>query len=269
MSKMKKYAFFIFAVVSFFPICGDVIDAADDKEILYNEADVYFEKGMYRKAEEEYKNIIEIYPDYAPAYNNLGIISSMDPAKTKESVLYFLKAATIDPNYASPYRNLGIICYKIRELEKAVAYFKKAIELDPGNSGDFFNMGWIFMVGMGKTELAVDFFKKAIELKEDYAEPHYALGLAYITLNKKGSVIDEITELRFLRREDLAGALEDYIRPTDTGKPIDMTQNLQVDTEYSMEGGREIIESKGRITGNATISITLKGAGGAVSQKKQ
>jgi tetratricopeptide (TPR) repeat protein len=72
---------------------------------------VYESKGLYTLAENQYRKVIELHPDFAGGYFNLAI-------------LYL--------------RNMG-------QFDKALALLNKSIELDPGGVDDYMLQGVIYM----------------------------------------------------------------------------------------------------------------------------
>ena len=66
-----------------------------------------------------------------------------------------------DPDYAAAYDVLGLLYGKLGESEKAEASFKKALSLDPKNSGMLNNYG-LFLCSHGKAEEGQKKFAAAI-----------------------------------------------------------------------------------------------------------
>ena len=76
------------------------------------------------KAIENYKKAIEINPNYAQAYNNLGIalhkLFRMDKA-----IESYQKAISINSNFAEPQSNLGNAMLEINKPKESLIYFEK------------------------------------------------------------------------------------------------------------------------------------------------
>jgi tetratricopeptide (TPR) repeat protein len=49
----------------------------------------------------------------------------------KDAIIAFKEALDIDPNFAQPYFNLGILLNNIGKIDEAIACFQSAIELVP------------------------------------------------------------------------------------------------------------------------------------------
>lgn len=242
--------------------------AAAPMEEVYAEANRLFQEGRYRDAYSGYKDLLEEYPDYAAAYNNLGVITSMADETIPESIVYFMNAIKMDHGYAEPLANLGALCCKIGEYDKAETYLKRVIELEPECAKHYFTLGWMYAVGKKDQEKAVEYLNKSVELEPDYPEAYYVLGLAYIDMNRKTDVLDQITSLRMLNKEALARALEDMVRTPSaggSGKESAVSSsaagaNNSVRMSYDVAGSSPASASGGggSLKGSGTIQIRVR-----------
>src|SRR5207248_3182435 len=73
---------------------------------------------------------ITVYPDYADAHNNLGVLflRTNQPAKAREQ---FQKALAGDPQLATAHVNLARIAIAEKNYQQAEADLDKAVTLDP------------------------------------------------------------------------------------------------------------------------------------------
>ena len=65
-------------------------------------------RGNLKEAVDAYKKAIAIKPDYADAYNNLGV-ALQDRDTIDDAIDAFKKAITIKPDYVEAHRNLSTI----------------------------------------------------------------------------------------------------------------------------------------------------------------
>ncbi|MCX5710869.1 MAG: tetratricopeptide repeat protein [Candidatus Omnitrophica bacterium] len=89
--------------------------------------------GNIQTAEQFYQKAIEIDPNYAVPYNDLGVLleAQGQGARAEQS---YLKAVQVDPNYLSAYSNLAIFYETKRDLNKAAFYWDKRAKLgDPSD----------------------------------------------------------------------------------------------------------------------------------------
>ncbi len=103
--------------------------SAVDYLILGNNAD---EEKDFPLAEHHYRKAIELNPNYADAYNNLGILLGKDESRWMEAEAAHREAIGLNPNYAEAYYNLGnLLARQKKELAMAEHYYRKAIKINP------------------------------------------------------------------------------------------------------------------------------------------
>ena len=159
----------------------------------YKETDIlsateWFNKGYnavmdkeWDKAISFFLRAIELDPDDAAAYNNLGIAYNSQGNTTK-AIELFEKAIELDPDYANPYYDLGIAYKAQGNYTKAIQSYEKAIELKPDYATAYNNLG-IAYKNQGNFTKAIQSYEKAIELDPDDAYTYYNLGIAYYNSN--------------------------------------------------------------------------------------
>ena len=91
-----------------------------------------FGKGDYKKAAEKLEKAIEIYPDYARAWNNLGVVhmKENDKAAAKQA---FDKSIAVDDKFVPGYLNLGRLSMLEKNATATENYLSKALSIDPNN----------------------------------------------------------------------------------------------------------------------------------------
>lgn len=77
----------------------------NDHTLHYNLGNAYLRKGLFDKASREYSISLRLKPDYADAWNNLGIIKERQN-DLQNAFLYYRKAARKDPHLKAARRNL-------------------------------------------------------------------------------------------------------------------------------------------------------------------
>ena len=85
------------------------------------------EQGKLDKAiEQAYDKAISIKPDYAEAYNNLGVALKRTRQASQEAITQaYDKAISIKPDYAESYNNMGNALKEQGKLEEAIEAYKK------------------------------------------------------------------------------------------------------------------------------------------------
>ncbi|MCT7983876.1 tetratricopeptide repeat protein [Laspinema sp. A4] len=138
-----------------------------------------------------YQQFTETYPDWGPAYLNLGIFLELQK-KIKEAISCFQKAVTLQPNLAAGHFKLGYLLQQKNEIESAIASFQATIEHQPDWIEAYNNLGLILRKIKREAE-AIDYFKKAIEINPNFAEGYRNLGT---TLQQQGKLEAAATCLR-------------------------------------------------------------------------
>ena len=82
-------------------------------------------QGKFDEAIAACRRAIEIKPDYADAYCNLGVALGMQ-GKLDEAIAAYRQAIEIKPDFAGTYTNLGKALAEQGKLDEAVAAFQQA-----------------------------------------------------------------------------------------------------------------------------------------------
>ena len=143
----------------------------------YNLGNAYYDQGNHTKAIESYKKAIELNPDDAQAYYNLGY-AYREQGNNAKAIESYKKAIELDPDYAKPYYNLGLAYYNQGNLTKAIELWEKAIELDPDYTKPYYNLGYAYRK-QGNNAKAIESYKKAIELNPDDVSAYVNMGIVY------------------------------------------------------------------------------------------
>ena len=136
---------------------------------LYNNLGVaQKELGMLKNAEINFRKAIDINKNYPEGYFNLANVLNILNRK-HEAHTFYLEAIRLNPNYFEAIINMGVTLLEIKEYSKSVAYFKKAIELKPSFYITYNYLGNSY-IEMGKVDKAIRVLCQAIEKKSSYEE---------------------------------------------------------------------------------------------------
>ena len=86
--------------------------------------------GQPERAEKLFLKSLEINPNYAETYNNLGN-SLKEMGRFSEAVNCFERAVTLKPNLAATHNNLGVVLKDLGKLDEAEVCYRRALELKP------------------------------------------------------------------------------------------------------------------------------------------
>ena len=155
----------------------------NNQTALFMKGFIYKETGDTANAVFYFRRLIDLYPDYEPAYEELGMLYAQ--RGNKLGLEYLTTALSLEPKNVNVLYGIAQLYKDIDDAETANEYYVKILEIDPTNKYAWFNRGWIEMVLYEDYANAADFFAKAIESDPQYAEAHYNLGLAYEMLGEK------------------------------------------------------------------------------------
>lgn len=191
-----------------------------------------FEEGMLRYnvkdfagAQESFQKALQFYPGFPEAHFYLAM-SIKESGGSNDQILTHLEQAVANkPDYAAAHEELGRAYYEDAQFDKAEITTLRALELNPSSVSTKLSLGWIYLLGQGKAHKAVEYFKQvAGENELPYA--YLGLGMAYYMNDERLLVMEMITALRKINREDFANQLEaivrsgPYIQPEDGGAPL-------------------------------------------------
>tara|TARA_B110000003_G_C16623958_1_gene524162 strand:+ start:461 stop:2098 length:1638 start_codon:yes stop_codon:yes gene_type:complete len=139
-------------------------------------------KGEIKESLKAILKIIEITPEDAEAYYNLGN-TLRELGKFEEAKINYIKAISLNPNFSEVNYNLGIVFKELGKFEEAEIYYKRAIKLKPNFSSAYNNLGTV-LEHLGKPEEAEKFYRQAISLEPNQAEFYNNLGTVLEQIGK-------------------------------------------------------------------------------------
>ena len=132
---------------------------------LFNSAFQNQKKKNFKIAISQYKKLIDINPNSALVYYNLGLIYEQ-LEETEVAKKNYKKSVKVDPLFFHSYNNLGILFQKQGEKEKAIDNFKKVIEINSRYINAYNNLGLVYS-SLGHYKEAVNSFIKTLELEKN------------------------------------------------------------------------------------------------------
>jgi tetratricopeptide (TPR) repeat protein len=193
---------------------------SDELQDNFMQGDLAYQSGDFKKAIQFYENVVKINPDFAPAYNALGLAHLSDKDKISNITWFFNVALEIDPQYVDAYSNLCRAYYEYQMFDEAEAACSKALEIKPDYGPAQLSLAWVYLLGKKNPEQAIPYFDQILQ-KTKNPVVLFSRGIAYGEVGDSARVIETITMLRELGKEDLAVQLESSLRasampPTDS-----------------------------------------------------
>ncbi|UCD84226.1 MAG: tetratricopeptide repeat protein [Deltaproteobacteria bacterium] len=160
----------------------------------------------YQKAEEEFKQALEVNPEFAHAqaalaenYMRWGRTIS-DKDKVKDALKLAKKSVKTDPNLAYGYRVIASInYYDQKDVEEAEKYALKAVELDKEDWESLYILGSIYFQVEDKVDFAIKYLKDTVKYYPDLLQAHVYLASLYEKLEDHRSALvhrEKMVELK-------------------------------------------------------------------------
>ena len=165
-------------------------------------------KQVWQKALERLQHALQIYPQYAQAYNNLGVVQEHLGNRESERSA-FEQAVQINDHFAAAWLNLGRMAVVDRNFPGAETLLDKANALDPSDSET--------LLILANVELLNRHYDQAIAHSErvhamgqaSHALVHFIAARAFESEHRKG---DAENELHIFLNEEPSGARADAVR---------------------------------------------------------
>ncbi len=145
----------------------------------------------------------------------------------EEAMKAYTKAIELNPEAAGAYINLGTIYYNLHRLPEAENCYRAAIQIDPQYALAYFNLGNVYDE-RGTLHEARQHYEQALQISPGYADAHYNLALVYEKLGLRGKAVhhwraylklDPTSPWAAYARQQLARSPLKIILPEDTPTP--------------------------------------------------
>ncbi len=149
----------------------------DNPSARNNLAIAYYRSGRPELAVSELSRLIEEYPRYADALNNLAAIE-IDRAGWVPAEAFARRALAVDDSLAEGWNNLGVALDEQGRLEAALPAFEKALDLESDYWRARFNLAVLYRK-MGLYRDAAKTMQEVVAQVPAYADSHLELGRLY------------------------------------------------------------------------------------------
>jgi protein O-mannosyl-transferase len=138
-----------------------------------------FVDPMVKEAISHWERAIEILPEAASPYRNLGIIYSRVYKNYDTAIVYFNKALAVEPDDPMVYFNLGMSYEGKKDYGRAVDYLRKSLELDTASVNTRSRLANIYY-GLGQFKEAIGLNQDIMRIDPDESLPYVNIGNYYI-----------------------------------------------------------------------------------------
>jgi len=142
-----------------------LVDAPDQKELLYTRALIAERLDKSATVEADLKKILATDPDNVESLNALGYTLLNQPSRYADAEQYLQRALKLEPNSAVVIDSYGWLQFKLGHAEKALSYLQQAYEKQQENeiAAHLIEV----LSSQGKQGEAKELFDKAINAAPD------------------------------------------------------------------------------------------------------
>ena len=111
-----------------------------------NLGNIFLKEGNCDEAIKYFKTAIRSSKNYYRAHYNLGVAYSTCKKPLTFAFKKYLDAININPDYAEAYANLGVVAFDLNWFECSESAYKKAIRIKKDYAEAYFNLGNLYWV---------------------------------------------------------------------------------------------------------------------------
>jgi tetratricopeptide (TPR) repeat protein len=138
----------------------------------------------------------------------LAAVQAEETGEKQRAITLYEEILDIDPEYAAAYINLGTIQFHLRRFDLAEQLYRRATVADPAYVLAYFDLGNV-LDELERPDESIAAYSQAIALAPRYADAHYNLALAY---ERKGQRRPALLHWQSYLRLDNRGPLADHAR---------------------------------------------------------
>ncbi|MFO7980531.1 MAG: tetratricopeptide repeat protein [Candidatus Aminicenantes bacterium] len=170
-------------------------DNPDDAKVYFNMmVKMYDDANMPDKAIESAKKLIELQPNSADAYYNVGYMY-VKQEQYREAIPIFEKAIELNPDMEYAYQNLAVCYSNLNQYSNSIKILKQLIDKYPNNADVWLSIA-VNYLKMKQWRSAIDPLRKTIELEPNNAQAYYNLGIAYLNIRDNASAREVYLQLK-------------------------------------------------------------------------
>ena len=137
-------------------------------------ANKLYQSGQLDEAYLALDELVERYPDYAQAHNDLGVLS-YEKSDTKKALYHYRRAVSLEPQNMTFQKNLADFLYfSDKDVHAALNIYTTLLRQNPEDTEVLFAIGYI-SAELGNTDDANLFFNRILEIDPEHHEAQHAL----------------------------------------------------------------------------------------------
>lgn len=140
---------------------------ANNRTALFMKGFIYKEKGDTASAVQLFRRVCDRYPDYAPAFEQLGVLYA---AHGENIALEYLNTVLeLEPSNTNAIYALALFYQDRGDYENAETLYRQLLDINPNSADAWHNLGWIELTHYSDYQRAVEYFDHALEVDPDMA----------------------------------------------------------------------------------------------------
>jgi tetratricopeptide (TPR) repeat protein len=129
----------------------------------YNEGVVLMREDDYKKALKKFEKATEADPEFAFAWDNLGLCYR-HAERYEDAISTYRKSLAIDPEGKFPLTNLPVVYSLMGKNEEAIKEYDNLLKYYPGDAEAFYGVGTIWFYSLKNAEKALPYLCKAYNI---------------------------------------------------------------------------------------------------------
>ncbi|MCG8615346.1 MAG: tetratricopeptide repeat protein, partial [Desulfobacterales bacterium] len=194
---MSKRLWIVLGLLALFAVACATPE--EKKTAFYDKGVAFFEAGEYIKARLEFKNALQIDPEFAPAYYMLGK-NAIKLKDGKAAYKSFMTAVRFDPEMIDARLDLGKMLFAGRAHDRAMAEVEEILKRAPGNTDALYLKASILLAQKKNEEAGI--LLDAVSQTGDEHPEFYLLRASYYSQKKNDKAVLTSLEKGFERHPD-------------------------------------------------------------------
>ncbi|MDY5970056.1 MAG: tetratricopeptide repeat protein [Bacteroidales bacterium] len=149
----------------------------NNKTAFFMKGFIYKETGDTANAVHYFRKLIDLYPDYMPAYEEMCVLYAEQ--HNEMAVEYLQTVLKLDSMNTNALYAVAMMYQDMEEADKANELYVKILERNPNDKHAWHNRGYLNLVLYEDYPAAIDFFTKAIDCDNQFVEAHVNRAFAY------------------------------------------------------------------------------------------
>ncbi len=171
--------------------CLSKVTAKDpqNRTALFMKGFIYKETGDTANAVALLRKVCDLYPDYEPAFEELGVLYSTrrDPMALE----YLNTAIRLEPQNTNALYALAMYYQDLNQMDKAEELYKQILDINSNHTNAWHNRGYIELFTYGDYPEAINYFTRAIQCDSTFTEAWVNRGCAYELSGDKAHALED------------------------------------------------------------------------------